>query len=197
MSGRACYPAALFLRRGARFRHVRPPRSSRSSGRPSHAWMWIVTGVLLLAGPAGGREPQTLKLRFPRFTVRPGGSPEVCFFVRVPTQVPFDLASFEITNRGAGGSFGVRHFLVYLYAGEHLDEFSRDAGGLSRAVPASISVRPIGTDASSSPAAPPRGAGVPCRLAWSCGWLSEPAPIAAAELIPRFRLDSIPPLPMG
>ena len=128
MSGRACYPAALFLRRGARFRHVRPPRSSRSSGRPSHAWMWIVTGVLLLAGPAGGREPQTLKLRFPRFTVRPGGSPEVCFFVRVPTQVPFDLASFEITNRGAGGSFGVRHFLVYLYAGEHLDEFSRDAG---------------------------------------------------------------------
>ncbi len=29
-------------------------------------------------------------------------------------------------------------------------------------------------------------------LAWSCGWLSEPTPIAARELIPLFRLDRIP-----
>ena len=32
-------------------------------------------------------------------------------------------------------------------------------------------------------------------LAWSCGWLTEPAPIKAMELIPLFRLDSIPPRP--
>ena len=32
-------------------------------------------------------------------------------------------------------------------------------------------------------------------LAWSCGWLPKPTPVAATELIPRFRLDTIPPRP--
>ncbi len=32
-------------------------------------------------------------------------------------------------------------------------------------------------------------------LAWSCGWLSEPAPVAPRDLLPRFRLDAIPPRP--
>jgi glutamyl-tRNA synthetase len=32
-------------------------------------------------------------------------------------------------------------------------------------------------------------------LAWSCGWLDRPEPIPARQLLPRFRLDSIPPAP--
>jgi glutamyl-tRNA synthetase len=32
-------------------------------------------------------------------------------------------------------------------------------------------------------------------LAWSCGWLDEVRPVTARELIPRFRLDSIPKEP--
>ena len=32
-------------------------------------------------------------------------------------------------------------------------------------------------------------------LAWSCGWLDEPRPAAACELLPRFRLDAIPARP--
>jgi glutamyl-tRNA synthetase len=32
-------------------------------------------------------------------------------------------------------------------------------------------------------------------LAWSCGWSSNPEPISASELLPLFRLDSIPPDP--
>jgi len=32
-------------------------------------------------------------------------------------------------------------------------------------------------------------------LAWSCGWLPRPEPIAARELLPTFRLRSIPPDP--
>lgn len=32
-------------------------------------------------------------------------------------------------------------------------------------------------------------------LAWSCGWVPEPAPIHARELLPLFRLDAIPPEP--
>jgi glutamyl-tRNA synthetase len=29
-------------------------------------------------------------------------------------------------------------------------------------------------------------------LAWSCGWMQKPTPISVQELIPRFRLDTIP-----
>ena len=32
-------------------------------------------------------------------------------------------------------------------------------------------------------------------LAWSCGWLSRPEPIAARELVPRFELAAVPPQP--
>jgi glutamyl-tRNA synthetase len=32
-------------------------------------------------------------------------------------------------------------------------------------------------------------------LAWSCGWQTEPKPVAAADLLPRFRLDAIPRRP--
>lgn len=32
-------------------------------------------------------------------------------------------------------------------------------------------------------------------LAWSCGWLPEPTPATPTELIPLFRLDTIPPAP--
>jgi glutamyl-tRNA synthetase len=32
-------------------------------------------------------------------------------------------------------------------------------------------------------------------LAWSCGWVEEPVPVAARDLLPRFRLDTIPPRP--
>ena len=30
-------------------------------------------------------------------------------------------------------------------------------------------------------------------LAWSCGWLPRIEPISARDLLPRFRLESIPP----
>jgi glutamyl-tRNA synthetase len=32
-------------------------------------------------------------------------------------------------------------------------------------------------------------------LAWSCGWQRQPTPITAAELLPVFRLNAIPPRP--
>src|SRR5207244_2850734 len=42
-----------------------------------------------------------------------------------------------------------------------------------------------------------RAAGVPAEsvlglLAWSCGWLDAVAPVTVTELLPRFRLDTIP-----
>jgi glutamyl-tRNA synthetase len=32
-------------------------------------------------------------------------------------------------------------------------------------------------------------------LAWSCGWINRPEPVAVGELLPRFRLEAIPPRP--
>ena len=32
-------------------------------------------------------------------------------------------------------------------------------------------------------------------LAWSCGWLEKPEPVTPRELLPRFRLESIPKEP--
>jgi glutamyl-tRNA synthetase len=32
-------------------------------------------------------------------------------------------------------------------------------------------------------------------LAWSCGWIKSPVPIAARELLPLFRLPAIPAKP--
>jgi glutamyl-tRNA synthetase len=32
-------------------------------------------------------------------------------------------------------------------------------------------------------------------LAWSCGWLDDVRPATPAELLPRFRLESVPPGP--
>src|SRR5262245_24695111 len=32
-------------------------------------------------------------------------------------------------------------------------------------------------------------------LAWSCGWIEKPEPVAARDLLPRFRLSAIPPRP--
>jgi glutamyl-tRNA synthetase len=48
--------------------------------------------------------------------------------------------------------------------------------------------------------AAPRSAGVRPEallglLAWSCGWLERPEPVTAAELLPLYRLDQIPPAP--
>ncbi len=45
-----------------------------------------------------------------------------------------------------------------------------------------------------------REAGVPPEallglLAWSCGWLEQPEPVASRDLLPRFRLETIPPQP--
>jgi glutamyl-tRNA synthetase len=32
-------------------------------------------------------------------------------------------------------------------------------------------------------------------LAWSCGWVEQVRPVTARELLPRFRLETIPPAP--
>lgn len=33
-------------------------------------------------------------------------------------------------------------------------------------------------------------------LAWTCGWLERPAPVSAQALVPLYRLDVLPPMPL-
>ena len=96
------------------------------SSRP--ALVGILAWLLFLTGPAGAREPRTLRLRFPRLAVPAGANTEACVFVHLPAQKPFELASWEIRTRSTGAGLGTLHFLVYVYAGERLAEFSKDAG---------------------------------------------------------------------
>jgi hypothetical protein len=91
-------------------------------------WIWIAAGALLAAAPAGARGPRTVKLRFPRVALPAGTNAELCLFARVRTAEPFDLGSWEIRHRGAGGDVTPLHFLVYAYQGERLSEFAAEAG---------------------------------------------------------------------
>jgi hypothetical protein len=85
-----------------------------------------------LTSPAAARGPRTLRLRFPVVSVEPGEDTERCVFVRVPLRSDFDVGSWEIRTRGSHGGFAPRHFLVYLYTGDHLSDWSSHATAASR-----------------------------------------------------------------
>ena len=83
--------------------------------------------VPLVAPPpvAASQAPRTLKLRFPRTVIPAGGNVEVCVFLRLPETEAFDLASYQIVQQGFSGTVAViNHFLIYVYTGQRLGEFS-------------------------------------------------------------------------
>jgi len=89
----------------------------------------VAVSLLVLATTAApAPAARTLKLRFPRTTIPAGGNVENCLFLRVPLRKPFDVGGIDIRHRGVGGAFAVRHFLVYLYTGDHLADFAAQAG---------------------------------------------------------------------
>jgi hypothetical protein len=84
--------------------------------------------LLVLLGSvsvAVAKVPRQLKLRFPRTMIAPGANVETCVFIRLPLREAFDLASYQVTQRGFSGTgVAINHFLVYVYTGEHLAEFA-------------------------------------------------------------------------
>src|SRR5262249_17368897 len=70
------------------------------------------------------RVPRVVRLRFPPFPVAAGTNPEACVAVRVPLAgASFDVARFQIRQRGTRHDLSVQHFLVYAYTGEQLADF--------------------------------------------------------------------------
>lgn len=93
--------------------------------RPPRLVLALLLAVVSLAAFAEARVPRKLTVKLPRTTIAPGANVEACYFVRLPVDETFDLASWAIKNVGVrGGSVTASHFLVYVYAGERLDEFA-------------------------------------------------------------------------
>jgi hypothetical protein len=77
-----------------------------------------------LVVPAAAASRSTLKIPFPRTVIEGGRNVEVCAFVRLPATEAFDLASWQVTQRGfTGTGVAINHFLVYLYTGEQAGGF--------------------------------------------------------------------------
>jgi hypothetical protein len=94
--------------------------------RPSIA---SLLASLVLTAPAAAKVPRTLKLRFPRTLIAAGANVEKCVFLRLPLREPFDLASFQVAQKGFSGTgVAINHFLTYLYTGQRLDEFATQEG---------------------------------------------------------------------
>src|SRR5262249_59162606 len=120
------------VRAGLPFSRASPRAPGSHAGVPPMSRRLVPVVLLLitiLRSGAGASQPkQTLHLRFPRVSIPAGGSLEACVLLRVPTTTPFDLATWEIRNRGPKVGLGVFHFLVYVYSGDQLSELASEAG---------------------------------------------------------------------
>jgi hypothetical protein len=79
---------------------------------------------LVLATTAAAA-PGVLKLRFPSVTAAAGAASEACIFIPLSSTEPFDMAGWQIIARAPG--LAVQHVIVYVYQGERLADFARDA----------------------------------------------------------------------
>ncbi|HLK11149.1 MAG TPA: hypothetical protein VKW76_07205 [Candidatus Binatia bacterium] len=87
----------------------------------------LATLVLVLpALPASARRARRLTLRVPAFTVPPNSDREVCTFVAVPADQPYDVVEVAIANRRVprGVRFTSHHFLLYAYTGKDVSAFA-------------------------------------------------------------------------
>jgi len=105
---------------------------------------WLVALLVLTAAPAFAL-PRTLKLRFPAVSVDAGSRPQLCIFVPVRTTAPLDIESIDLRVLGARAGFGIAHFLVYAYEGDHLADVEAAAGRVS-AHPACLGFGPADLD---------------------------------------------------
>jgi hypothetical protein len=88
----------------------------------------LAAAVLLLlpSPPARARQPRRLTLRVPAFTVPPNSDREICTFVGVPADQPYDIVEVAVANRHMprGVRFTSHHFLLYAYTGKDVAAFA-------------------------------------------------------------------------
>ncbi|MGH7894366.1 MAG: hypothetical protein ACREQL_06835 [Candidatus Binatia bacterium] len=93
----------------------------------------VLLVVAVLAGsPSGASARRAITIRIPRVALPAGGDIETCYFVKIPATSAFELGSWRVTHAGTTSRARARHFLVYLYTGERLAEFTANTLALSR-----------------------------------------------------------------
>jgi hypothetical protein len=93
----------------------------RPTPRPALLLIAATAVALAVAPPAHAR--RTVSLRFPKFEVPPRSDREVCTFVALPTDKPFDIEATRIVNVGLRRDFTTHHFLLWAYQGKDLASF--------------------------------------------------------------------------
>ena len=94
--------------------------------RPT-VWVLLAAAAFFPA-LANARRPITLKV--PKYEVGPLTDREVCTFVPVPGDAPFDLGGWVVDNKGVDGHVSTsHHFILYAYVGDDLDAMNAAYNG--------------------------------------------------------------------
>src|SRR5689334_20155229 len=84
-----------------------------------------VTALVSAIAPGMALASRTIRLRVPRFDVPPHGHREVCTFVPVPMNEPFNFQKSVVVNVGGDKTFTTHHFLAWVYNGDTVDGFPK------------------------------------------------------------------------
>jgi hypothetical protein len=82
----------------------------------------VVMGVV---SPSTALASRTIRLRVPSFSVPPHSDKEVCTFVPVPMNGPFNFQKSLVVNVGGDKHFTTHHFLAWVYNGKSIDGFPK------------------------------------------------------------------------
>jgi len=91
--------------------------------RPRHPAGAALLALALLALAPAAHARRGITVKFPRFKVPAHGEREVCVFVRLPRDEPFDSGGTRIVNVSAGPRFGSHHFIMWAYTGDKAADY--------------------------------------------------------------------------
>jgi hypothetical protein len=90
---------------------------------PRTATLLLAATAVVLAAAPSVHARRTVTLRFPKFEVPAASDREVCTFVALPGDKPFDVEAVRIVNVGITKDFTTHHFLLWAYGGKDFGSF--------------------------------------------------------------------------
>src|SRR2546426_8063933 len=89
----------------------------------THRLAVIAAMAVVLGASSALAGERRIRLKVPAFSVPAHSDREVCTFVRLPMNVPYDASGQLIVNLGGRRHFATHHFLMYAYTGTEMDQF--------------------------------------------------------------------------
>jgi len=84
-----------------------------------------VAALVSAIAPPPAVAARTIRVHVPRFEVPPHSDREVCTFVPVPMNGPFNFQKSVVVNLGGDKHFATHHFLAWVYNGKSIDGFPK------------------------------------------------------------------------